>query len=478
MLPIVARAGVDAQVRAIVHAADLRQAQVSLFAADAATGDVLFDMDGDEPLIPASNMKLITSAAALRVLGPDFVFKTELKLLDPAADAAVLCVKGDGDPAFGDPKLLAEHGYDVDQLLAAWVAVTRNAGVRKVKQLIVDDRVFDRELVHPDWPTNQLHKWYCAQVAGLNFQDNCFDIYVKPTKRGRSPIITIRPDSPFIETSNRAVTGKADTFWAARKLGSNTLIFHNQAKHERVTPVHVTIHDPPTYFGRLLAHRLDQAGVEEMSVRLAEPDERLAQGRVLHRHQSTMPVVLGRCNKDSQNLFGEALMKRMGHEATGTPGSWPNGAAALRRFLHERLGPRGAGVAIADGSGMSRNNRVPARLLVDLLVAMHQDPTLGPVYRESLSVAGHDGTLRKRFGRTMTAQVYGKSGYINRVCTLSGYLVFEATDETPSRTIAFSLLFNEFKPPVYLHTIKQVQDQIVQLLDRVAAPRNAVQMGG
>ena len=142
------------------------------------------------------------------------------------------------------------------------------------------------------------------------------------------------------------------------------------------------------------------------------------------------------------------------------------------------LGPRGAGVAIADGSGMSRNNRVPARLLVDLLVAMHQDPTLGPVYRESLSVAGHDGTLRKRFGRTMTAQVYGKSGYINRVCTLSGYLVFEATDETPSRTIAFSLLFNEFKPPVYLHTIKQVQDQIVQLLDRVAAPRNAVQMGG
>jgi D-alanyl-D-alanine carboxypeptidase/D-alanyl-D-alanine-endopeptidase (penicillin-binding protein 4) len=130
---------------------------------------------------------------------------------------------------------------------------------------------------------------------------------------------------------------------------------------------------------------------------------------------------------------------------------------------------------------MSRRNLVSARLLVDLMRSMYSDKEYGRHYRESLSVAGQDGTLKRRFNRDMKGQVYGKSGYINKVSTLSGYIVYPASQndgDRSERVVAFSLLFNNFTPPVYLHMIKHVQDQIVRILDRAAAPAGAVQLGG
>ena len=170
-------------------------------------------------------------------------------------------------------------------------------------------------------------------------------------------------------------------------------------------------------------------------------------------------------------MFAEALLKRMGREFTGAAGSWDNGSAAVRRYLSEELGGRGAAVSIADGSGMSRENRVSARLFVDVLRAAYRDPEVGPVFLDSLSIGGEDGTLRKRFTRDMIGSVHGKSGYINSVSCLSGYLVFDETvDGEPSRVVAFSMLFNGFKPPVYAHKIKQIQNRLVRVIDKAAAP--------
>jgi D-alanyl-D-alanine carboxypeptidase/D-alanyl-D-alanine-endopeptidase (penicillin-binding protein 4) len=173
--------------------------------------------------------------------------------------------------------------------------------------------------------------------------------------------------------------------------------------------------------------------------------------------------VLARCNKDSQNLFAEALIKRLGHEATGEPGSWSSGAAAERMFLSRALGPQAARFVIDDGSGLSRDNRVSAELLTGVLLAMHRNPTLAKTYRESLSVGGKDGSLRLRFrGRGFASTVEGKSGYIDGVIALSGY-IRQGDDD-----YAFSIMLNDYDQ---VYKGKRLIDRIVGAVDGYLAGR-------
>jgi D-alanyl-D-alanine carboxypeptidase/D-alanyl-D-alanine-endopeptidase (penicillin-binding protein 4) len=270
---------------------------------------------------------------------------------------------------------------------------------------------------------------------------------------------------PTVNLVNRAVTGNADTFWVSRKMGTNDMVFRGKVKNRRSSPINVTVNDPPMFFGALLQYRLKLAGVAVDHVVRPAADAQFPAGKTLHVIQTTIDQVLQRCNKDSQNLFAECLFKRMGRKVTGRPGSWDNGAAAMRLFLHDRLGARSAALTIADGSGMSRDNHVTARSLVEVLTAMVRDPRLSEPYVQSLSIGGVDGTLEHRFHDLKGATVLGKSGYISQVATLTGMvLVPDATRPSGHRTVMFSLLFNGFVPPIYLSTIHDLQDHIVGLI--------------
>jgi D-alanyl-D-alanine carboxypeptidase/D-alanyl-D-alanine-endopeptidase (penicillin-binding protein 4) len=469
---------VEASVRQVINAANLGATKVGIYAVDLTNNRELISINPDALLIPASNMKLLTSAASTKVLGPDFIFRTQLTAINKAdwtadfqqlesvaaapSDGIVLLVRADGDPAFADPKLLAEHGIDVEKLLDAWVQVVIKAGIGTVDRLVIDDRIFDTEFVHESWPTDQLNRWYCAQVAGLNFYDNCVDVFTAPAADGSIPRIEMVPDVPFMNTTNKAKSGKLDTFWISRKLGTNEITFRGEVKTARTAPVNITVHDPSLFFGEVLKHRLTRAGVKVGDVMRPERTDRFPGGRTLLVNETTLPAVLERCNRDSMNLFAEALLKRMGHKVTGQPGSWQNGIAAMRLYLQQTIGPRASNIQIADGSGMSRDNKVTARVLVDVLKAMNDDVKTRDLFRKSLSIGGETGTLRNRLENLKHATVFGKSGYIREVSTLSGYLVFD--EANGSRVIAFSILCNDFKPPVYLHHARALQEDIVNLL--------------
>lgn len=484
----VAQAGVQSQLQQALAAGDLHETTFSVMVLDVDSGEELAAICADDPMIPASNMKLITTAAATNILGLDHVFETRLRLVRPRDWAGVqnnanppgefgqekghvLVVEGDGDPGFCDPVLLSEHGWDTEKLVGVWAQAVLQAGVTQVQSLLVDDRVFDQNFVHPRWPADQLNQWYCAQVTGLNFNDNCLDVYLEPTTPGQTPKTTILPAIPGLELITRAVTGESNAFWVTRLPGTNKLTLWGSVKHRRTHAASVTMHDPPMVFGQVLAHRLAQAGITVRRIARPGLNHRLPQGRVLHTIQTTMPVVLRRCNKDSQNLFAEALLKRIGHEVTGSPGSWENGAAAVRFFLQEHLGANGAAVSISDGSGLSPDNRVTARVLANLLRIIHRNPRTAQTFRETLAVGGADGTLRKRFKRDLTGRVFAKTGYIKGVSALSGYLLVSsksspaAADTAPYKTLAFSFLFNNIKPPVYTHKVKQVQEDMLEIID-------------
>lgn len=473
-------APLDGALEQLLRARDLRSTRYSICVIDADNGEVLGEVNADEPMIPASNMKLVTTASALDVLGKDFVFRTELGVVaPPAGGQASLMLRGDGDPALGDPVLLKEAGLTAEDLLNQWVQAVKQTGITSFDRLIVDDRVFDQQMVHPSWPEGQLHQHYCAQVAGLNFNDNCLHVLPAPSSRvGASPTISIYPESPFLQIFNSATTGSANEFWVDRKPGTNEMTMRGRVKSTFYTPVRVTLNDPPIYLGQLLKDRLGRAGIRVNQVVRQAVGEQAPQVRPIHRVETLMPAILRRTNKDSQNLFAEAQLKRMGFALTGSPGGWENGAAAVRHALSRRLGTLASGVVIADGSGLSRDNQVSARVLAELLKSMHQDPQLGPVYLNSLSYNGKidsgsegqgDGTLDGRFKQLPPGHwVYGKSGYIRAVSTLSGYLIVTnpQAPERPKRTIAFSFLFNGFTPPLSNRSMKAVQDQLVVLIDQ------------
>ncbi|MCA9305923.1 MAG: D-alanyl-D-alanine carboxypeptidase/D-alanyl-D-alanine-endopeptidase [Phycisphaerales bacterium] len=428
---------------------------------DAGTQRVLAEVNADQSYIPASNMKVVTSGAALRVLGPDFEFVTKLNF-DSANNRAV--VIGSGDPAFGDPKLLEEMGISAEDLLDIWAKALRDAGFKKGGELVIDDRVFDREYVHPTWPTAQLNRWYCAEVAGVNFHTNILTIFAKPSADGQPPVLRTEPESPWLEIRNRgrSISKGQQTAWAARGLNSNDITFNGDTRSGS-TGVDVALHENPGVFGRMLATRMAAMGIEPEVVRLADATEDFSKTATVHSVRTEMRTVLERCNTDSYNLYAECMMKRIGQEVTGTPGSWRTGAAVVRMQLQETLGPStGHTFVVADGSGMSRENRVTPRAMTEWLAAMNEDTLLRDAFIGSLATPKKDGTLEKRFRqKSPRNDMYAKTGYLTGVSALSGYLIDPDTD----RTLIFSIISNDKPSSIALSNVRALEEKIVLMAD-------------
>ena len=463
-----ARADLPGEVAGLLNSSGLQRSSIAISICDASTDATLVSINADQPMTPASNMKLLTSGAALHYLGPRFEFATRLIR---AGDK--LIVRGDGDPAFGDPELLeimnvgGQEGLDVDVFLDLWVQPVVAAGITNISELIVDDRVFDREFVHPTWPVDQLNRTYCAQISGLTFHANILRFYPRPDSGGRPNVSNFEPHMPWVFITNRgtckAKGNEINDAWLARQLETNHLTLYGNVRSAYRPPynVPVTVHDMPEQFAHLMADTLQKAGVKVGSYRVASASDPAFEGESIGPAITTpISTVLTRCNRDSANFYAECMIKRLGHAMTRQPGSWLNGGAIVRHAVHERLDGSAAasGLVVADGSGMSRENRVTAALLTAWLNSFHQDDRLGPMFADSLAEPGDEGTLRKRFHSSdlRGATVQAKSGYINHVSCLSGYVT--APD---GRRFSFSVLGNGLKNPGAIANAKRLQEKIV-----------------
>lgn len=458
------------EIRALMDRHGLAGAKVGVSVMDADSGEVLGAINADTQLIPASNMKLLTTGTAAAVLGPKFTFTTELIR---AGDTLV--VVGSGDPALGDPVLLKEMGIGVEDLLRTWVDAVGKSGDGPIRSIVVDDRVFDRVLAHPTWPVDQLNRWYCAQVSGLNFHTNVVSVFAAPGRAGEAPRFSVEPRADWLDIQNKAKTATTgtNTLWGSRAAGTNSMTLHGAVRWTLPEPLEITVHEPALFFGRALADRLEVAGYPRINVRLPEPLELLPAGKTIAVVRTPLDVVLRRTNVNSHNLYAEALLKRVGREVTGQSGSWENGAAVVRMATLQRLGPeRASQIVVADGSGMSRGNLVTAEGLSRWLLTFHRDAKAGPAFIASLPVAQEQGSLKARFaGRDLHAEIRAKTGYIRAVSSLSGYV----TDTSSNRRLAFSVIVNDFPAKTPLKSVKDFQEAIAllahdALLRRVGAP--------
>jgi D-alanyl-D-alanine carboxypeptidase/D-alanyl-D-alanine-endopeptidase (penicillin-binding protein 4) len=463
-----ARADLAADIDSVLHDKLLARAAVGIdiarLGSSASNVDTIYRTDPTLPLVPASNLKVITTSAALEQLGPDFKFRT--LLLSHDGDLVLI---GDGDPTFGDAELLKKVGWDVDTVFKIWATgLVKN--FHEAHDLLIDDSVFDEEFLHPDWPADQTQKRYVAEIAGLNLNANCVDVYIRPGEFGRLVDFRTDPVTRYFSIKNSCLASDDNAVWLSRQPGTNDLILRGTARSANVVPVWVTIHDPPMYAGALLAETLKSAGISlSGSVkrdRTARQDYRDAlrdddpSWTLLAVHETPLLSVIDRANKDSMNLYAECLCKRLGYAKSGY-GTWQAGTAAVGGFLNS-LNIPSSQYTLDDGCGLSKNNMISSHLMVTVLTHDYFGRN-SAAWLASLSVAGEDGTLAERFhGSDLRGRVIAKSGFVNGVSCLSGYL--HAKDDN---WYCFSILFNGI-PEGSNSGAKFLQERIVRAVDQHA----------
>jgi D-alanyl-D-alanine carboxypeptidase/D-alanyl-D-alanine-endopeptidase (penicillin-binding protein 4) len=473
----VARADLAEDVRAVLRDKYLAKAQVGIAIArlpDAPTtnattttistpttqpAEILFRHESDAPFMPASNLKLVTTSAFLDRFGPDFKFRTVLLMKD-----ADLFVIGDGDPTLGDAEMLKKLGWDVDTVFKAWADALKQRGVTSVRNVYVDDSVFDEVFLHPNWLSRYLGDRYAAQVGGVNLNANCIDFLVRATSPGEPVAYTMNPDTRYANVRNLAITGEDKGVGVSRPPNKNDLTLRGEIAQSLGKPISVPIQDPPMFAATVLAEALGKNGVAVTGTTTRDRGVRERYSAdpsgwsVAAALDTKIETVLERANKDSMNLYAEAMCKRLGHEVSGQPGSWANGTAAVGDFL-KRIGVEDHQFHLDDGSGLSRENAISAGAILKILSHNFQSRNR-EAFVSSLAVGGADGTFEKRFKNNLRGRVFGKSGYINGVSCLSGYVKTES-----GQWYAFSILMNGITDN---GTAKTLQERIVSAIDENA----------
>ncbi len=472
-------------VRAEIAALGLSKARVAVSIRDVATGRVVISSLGSEPMVPASNMKLLTTGAVLQGLGPNFAFQTKL-----LHDGDRLIIVGDGDPALGDPELLAQSsfvdgegkthtGMTIEHLLDCWVRAVTAAGINRIAEVVVDDRILAREGPHPSWPKDQLDEAYCAPPSGVNFHGNALLVSVAPAPGGAPTITRLSPAAPWLTITNKGTSrqGKGDrnTMWIARSPETGGLTLYGNVKTAPESPITVGLGDPGLFMGQCLSDRLRRRGIAVGSTRMARIDEGSPSGDVIGPVLRTpLSTVITKCNVESENLYAEALLKRLGALVTGRAGSWSNGAATVAQAVKARIGSA-TGFAVSDGSGLSRDNRVTADGMTAWIASLASDSTLSAQFLASLAVAGKSGTVAKRMKDINPAEaiVQCKTGYIDKVSCLSG--VVTSGDGT---RYAFSVLGNNLSEKDAVGKLKRLQDRIAKLIAQSIGTTTRSAIGG
>lgn len=408
---------------------------------------VVFDQDSDELFKPASNQKIVTSAAAMCVLPEDFTYRTIL-----AIRGDDLVIIGAGDPSCGDPRIAQAAREPITAMFHEWADRLKAAGVVNIRgDLLFDDFIFDDEFVRASWEKQfNLLDWYCAPVGGLNFNDNCIDLVIRPSPDGigQPAEVTLIPGTSWITLENTAKTaGKGEPI--VKRLGGGPLTISVSGSVSRPnspeSPLSISITDPGMFFATACRTALAARGVtvqgETRRARVRSADGKLPPDlKTVAVYERKMSEVLWRVNKSSINMFAEALLKTLGayagREAAPGQGSYEAGRAVVKRFLTS-LGISEESYVLEDGSGLSHNNRVTPAMIVTLLKHMNRHPRRKEWW-SNLAVPGERvGTLRNRM-KDLAGQVFAKTGTIRGVSSLSGYVV------GPNNQIyVFSILCND-----------------------------------
>ena len=415
---------------------------------DLDTGRVLFEKNATMNVKPASTMKLFTTAAILDAEGPDGVaapttVETAGRLDGMGRVLGDVYLIGRGDPNLSDRFEWRASKDPFDQLATD----LKDAGITRIEgRLVGYDGLFSEETIPDSWTADDLVWSYGAEVSALSAFDNAVRLRLEPGEReGDATRLMMRPPTEFLRVENRTVTsaeGEKAKITLTRQLGSRVVILEGSVPRLGAAWTgSAAVPEPALFATTLLGEALSRRGVGVRDGWVASREALPASLRPLASLRG--PAVAEQIrvvNKESQNLHAETLLRRLGLAAF-KDASAEASLRARAEFL-KGLGVRAETADMFDGSGLSRSDLVTARAVVDLLAAMARHPH-AKAFRDSLPIAGVDGTLRRRMvGSKAQGRVFAKTGSLRHVNALGGYV-----DSISGRRLVFSIIVNHHTRP-------------------------------
>ena len=403
------------------------------------TGRVLYERNAGKNMTPASTMKLVTTAAALDAFGPDFRIRTTLESagrLDAAGRIlGDVFLVGRGDP------LLSGKGADGRTSFDSFADALVAAGVRRIEGRLVGHEGLFKDRRAEDWNWSDLVWCYGAEVSALGWNDNCATLEVAAGERVGDPAVVNRsPLSRYYSLVSDATTspvGTSSDLKLVRELGTNAIhLSGTQPIGAASEELEVALEDPARYATTVLAELLEARGIRVSGGVATSSDPLPAGVRELAVHDSPpLAEIINGVNKPSNNLHAEMLLRLLGARVKGE-GSLTASLEAVRDFA-TRVGAPGLASSLQDGSGLSRTNMLRPHDVVELLLAMSRHAH-AVAFRDSLPIAGVDGTLEHRLrGTAAERRVQAKTGTLGQTNALAGYATNQAGDR-----FVFSIVLN------------------------------------
>jgi serine-type D-Ala-D-Ala carboxypeptidase/endopeptidase (penicillin-binding protein 4) len=420
---------------------------------------IVFEREPEKAFMPASNMKLYTSTAALDMFGPDFRIRTTVYATKPVKNGMLrgdLIIYGRGDPNLS-PRFDTDDPDRYNELKAAdrITAIESLADQIKARgikvitgKLIGDDSYFAGDLLGPGWEWDDAQFYYGSEVCALTVNDNSVTFTVIPARRiGDQPTIKVQPITKYVKIINNAKTGGAGQtrIGVHRPLNSNNVQFFGTIPYNaKEFKVGIAIHDPASFAAELLKEALERRRVRvrgrvertDAVARIENPFDEARLIELASVESQSLSEMLKVINKQSQNLHTELMLHQLGtrHIEYGTLDDYGRAKSTavlgneIRRQFLQKAGAEVQPLSLGDGSGLSRKNMVTPRSTTRLLEFMMTHPHFN-TFRESLVVAGVDGTLERRMRDTAAANNFrGKTGTLTFVNALSGYLTTKRGD--------------------------------------------------
>ena len=464
-----------------IEASDFTGAWWGIQIVNLRTQNTVYARNAERSFVPASNVKLLTAAAALDRLGADFRYETRVYVDGPVKNGVLkgnVIVRGSGDPSLGG----YEQREDPTQVFRAWADSLRRRGIRHIEgDLIADDRPYSDRPMGEGWSWDWVPYYFAAEPNGLVFNSNTIDLVVAGRQPGQSAQVRWGPhQTDFVRVRNRTRTVASDSATDTsydRALGTNTIDVASRIHPETVDTSAVTITEPTRYFAHVLRETFLREGIsvngdavdaDRLSI-LPTYDDTTTR-RVATYRSPPLRSLVHTMNHESHNLYAEQLLRTMAvvnppdtSEEEYPAGFAALGALAVRASLADAAGVDTTHVQLVGGSGLSRKNLVSPQAFIQLLRSMwtNADSTTRAAFYQSLPTGGKEGTLEYRFddGAPARGKVRAKTGTLSNVSALSGYV--RSRDATP---YAFVILCNH-------HTTdwdapRAAQDAIVNALAR------------
>lgn len=434
-------------IQTLLNQQGMEGASISYQLKNLNTGLVVSQINPNLYLTPASVQKIITTATAFEILGPEYRYETILSYNGTIDESGTLhgnlFIEGKGDPSLG-----SSFFEEVPEaFVSKWIQEIQNIGIKKIQGTVIPfSSTFDQLGISPKWLTEDLGSYYGAGSYGINIFDNRYTLYLKSSTIGSNPKVMYtspRQNYTFINKATTASVNSDSLYILGAPFDNTRYILGVVPPNKEKISVKGDISDPFTFLQSYMIDQLTLSGISVLNKQANDaqiPSDR----SVIFKHCSR-PVeeIIRVVNFSSHNLFADCLLKTLGEQCKKPfPGasSFDKGTLVLSQFWNNQNIPFNSGL-IADGSGLAPGNKISASLLNQVLAYMYSNSKYKTEFIKTLPQAGKEGSVRN-FGKAVQPDIrlHLKSGSMGgfRVKSYTGYIM------TGHTTYAVSILVNNY----------------------------------